>query len=84
MYKFLQNGVMIATMKCIEEKNLTPTARKEIVQTSVKLLITEAESNVVRGECEIVTHHLILKNIPLAMSFMKDDIGTGYVSYTRK
>ena len=66
-------------MKCIEEKKLTPRSRKEIVQTLVTLLITNVGSNVGRAECETVARRLILK-----YPFMRDDIGTAYVSYTKK
>ena len=65
------------TMECIEEKKLTPRARKEIVQTLVTLLITKVGSSPSRSQCESVARCLILK-----YPFMRDDIGTGYVSYT--
>ena len=58
-------------------KKLSPRARKEIVQTLVTLLITKVGSNPTRAQCESIGRRLILK-YPL----MRDDIGTGYVSYT--
>lgn len=65
------------TMECIKKKKLTPRARKEIVQTLVTLLITKVGSNPSRSQCENVARCLILK-----YPFMRDDIGTGYASYT--
>ena len=62
-------------MTCIEDKKVTPRARKEIIQTLVTLLITKVGSNHNRSQCETVARRLILK-----YPFMRDDIGTGYVS----
>ena len=60
------------TMECIDEKKLSLRARKEIVVT---LLITKVGSSPDRAQCESVARCLILK-----YPFMRDDIGTGYVS----
>ena len=63
-------------MECIKEKKMNHTARKEIVQTLVTLLIAKFGSNPSKAQCETVARRLILK-----YPFMRDDIGTGYVSY---
>ena len=64
------------TLACISEKKLTPSARKEIVQTLVTLVISKFGSNPTKAQLEIVARRLILK-----YPFMRDDIGTGYVSH---
>ena len=63
------------TMKSINDKKLTPNTRKEIVQTLVTLLISKFGSNLQKSRVEAVARLLILK-----YPFMRDDIGTGYVS----
>ena len=63
------------TMECIKNKKLTPNARKEIVQTLVTLIISKFGSNPVKSQLEATARRLILK-----YPFMRDDIGTGYVS----
>ena len=62
-------------MKCIKKKKLTPAARKEIVQPLMTLIIVKYGSNPSKEEIEAVARLLILK-----YPFMRDDIGTGYVS----
>ena len=63
------------TLASITEKQLTPAARKEIVQTLVTLVISRFGSNPSTSQFETVARRLILK-----YPFMRDDIGTGYVS----
>ena len=64
-------------MECIKSKRLTPSSRKEIVQTLVTLAITKFGSNPTKMQFEAIGRHLILK-----YPFMRDDIGTGYVCCT--
>lgn len=59
---------------CLKEKCLTSGARNEIVRSLVNQLFTRA-SKPTRVQCEELARKLILK-----YPFVKDDMGTGYVS----
>lgn len=63
------------TQVCIDEKKLNAKARCDIVRTLVTLLITKHGPYPTKSEVEHISRQLILK-----FPFMRDDIGTGYVS----
>lgn len=60
---------------CLKEECLTDSARNEIVRSLVNQLFARA-SKPSRSQCEEFARKLILK-----YPFVKDDIGTGYVSF---
>lgn len=76
-----QNDVIIpshwcgATQKCITEKKLNVKVRCDIVRTLITLLVAKHGPRPKTCEVEHVARQLILK-----YPFMRDDIGTGYVS----
>lgn len=59
---------------CLKEECLTDSARNEIVRSLVNQLFARA-SKPTRSQCEELARKLILK-----YPFVKDDMGTGYVS----
>ena len=60
--------------QCIEDKQLTDSARNEMVRSLVNVLFSRF-SKPTRSKCEDLTRKLILK-----YPFVKDDLGNGYVS----
>ena len=65
------------TMECIEDKKLTNDCRIDIVRTLVTLITAKVGPNPSRSQLQQVARCLILK-----YPFMKDDLGSGYVSLT--
>lgn len=63
------------TQKAIDEQKLDPKIRGDIVRTMATLLITKYGPQPRKSEVEQFARQLILK-----YPFMRDDIGTGYVS----
>lgn len=65
------------TMECIETKRLTNDCRVDIVRTLVTLVTSKVGPKPSKSQLEQVARGLILK-----YPFMKDDLGSGYVSLT--
>ena len=65
------------TMECIETKRLTNDCRVDIVRTLVTLVTSKVGPKPSKSQLEQVAYGLILK-----YPFMKDDLGSGYVSLT--
>ena len=63
------------TQSCIDKKKLNPKARCDIVRTLATLLVSKHGSHPTKHQVEYIARQLIL-----AFPFMRDDIGTGYVS----
>lgn len=66
------------TQSVINERKLNTNARSDIVRTLVTLVISQHGTNPTRNQVENVCRQLVLK-----YPFMRDDIGTGYVSYSQ-
>ena len=62
-------------VKCIEDKKLTKEGRNFIIRTLITLMMARIGPKVTKNHCELVSRKLILK-----YPFMKDDMGSGYVS----
>ena len=65
-----------STQKSIDEKKLNRSVRNDIVRTLITLVVSKHGPRPKKSEVEYVARQLILK-----YPFMRDDIGTGYVSY---
>ena len=63
------------TQECIDKKQLKWTARCDIVRTLGMLLVANHGPNPTKQQVENICKQLILTH-----PFMRDDIGTGYVS----
>ena len=63
------------TQTCIDAKVLNKESRNDITRTLVTLIVAKHGSNPGKAKCEEVSRKLILK-----YPFMKDDLGSGYVS----
>ena len=64
-----------STQKAIDEKKLDAKVRCDIVRTMVTLLIAKSGPHPKKSEIEQFSRQLVLK-----YPYMRDDIGTGYVS----
>ena len=64
------------TQSVIDEKKLNPKARNDIIRTLVTLAVSQHGMNPTRNQVENICRELVLK-----YPFMRDDLGTGYVSY---
>ena len=65
------------TQSCLDEGILNETSRGDIFRTLVTLLVGKYGPKPGRARCEDLARQLILK-----YPFVKDDLGTGYVSNT--
>ena len=65
------------TQDCLDEGILNETSRGDITRTLVTLLVGKHGPKPGRARCEDLARQLILK-----YPFVKDDLGTGYVSNT--
>ena len=63
------------TQKCINEKLMEPKVRHDIVRTLATLIVAKHGPKPRSSEVEVVARQLVLK-----YPFMRDDLGTGYVS----
>ena len=63
------------TQSCLDEGILNETSRGDITRTLVTLLVGKYGPKPGRAHCEDLARQLILK-----YPFVKDDLGTGYVS----
>ena len=63
------------TQACIDAKVLSPESRSDISRTLMTLLTAKEGPNPGKAKIEAVARKLILK-----YPFMKDDMGSGYVS----
>lgn len=64
------------TEKCLKKKDITNECRSDIVRTLVTLTIAKFGSKPNKQHCEQFARQLILQ-----YPFLKDDIGSGYVSF---
>lgn len=64
-----------STQSAINDKKLDAKIRCDIVRTMVTLLIAKSGPHPNKSEIELFSRQLVLK-----YPFMRDDIGTGYVS----
>lgn len=64
------------TQNCIDAGVLDDSSRSDIVHTLVTLLVAKFGTRPRRARCEELARQLILK-----YPFMRDDLGTGYVSH---
>ena len=64
------------TQDCIDAGVLDDSSRSDIVRTLVTLLVAKFGPRPGRARCEELGRQLILK-----YPFMRDDLGTGYVSH---
>ena len=65
------------TQASIDAKDLSKESRSDISRTLVTLMTAKYGPNPGKAKCEEVARKLILK-----YPFMKDDLGSGYVSRT--
>ena len=63
------------TQQCIDDQDMTPDARSDIVRTLVTLLTARVGPNPTHDQLGDIARQLVLK-----YPFMQDDLGNGYVS----